>query len=114
MPQRHPKDQQTTPLTAAPCPLAWRTRPACVTRVHLTPAPVHNTACCLPACLVSSAAAAGAGTKSAVEGVKGVGEGVKKAGETVANVGKSAAGFANPAVGVFAAAGFGSLLLLAL
>lgn len=78
-----------------------------------TPAPVHNTACCLPACLVSSAAA-GTGTKSAVEGVKGVGEGVKKAGETVANVGKSAAGFTNPAVGVFAAAGFGSLLLLAL
>jgi uncharacterized protein YoxC len=53
------------------------------------------------------------GTKSAVDGVKGVGDGVKKAAETV--TGKtSAAGFANPAVGVFAAAGFGSLLLLAL
>jgi hypothetical protein len=55
------------------------------------------------------------GTKSAVEGVKGVGDGIKKAGESVANVTKrSAAGYASPAVGVFAAAGFGSLLLLAL
>lgn len=46
---------------------------------------------------------------------KGVGEGVKGAAEAIGNIGKkSAAGFAAPAAGVFAAAGFGTLLLLAL
>lgn len=59
------------------------------------------------------------GTKTAVSTVtnttKGVGEGVKGAAEAIGNIGKkSAAGFAAPAAGVFAAAGFGTLLLLAL
>jgi len=49
-----------------------------------------------------------AGTKSAVDGVKG-------AAEAVGNITKkSAAGYTAPAVSVFAAAGFGTLLLLAL
>jgi len=48
------------------------------------------------------------GTKSAVDGVKG-------AADAVGNIGKkSAAGYTAPAISVFAAAGFGSLLLLAL
>lgn len=66
--------------------------------------------------IASHAAAAAAGTKTAVDGVKGVGTSIKTAGESVANVTRksSAAGYASPAVGVFAAAGFGSLLLLAL
>jgi hypothetical protein len=62
----------------------------------------------LPADSSAAATQHTAGTKTAVDGVKGVGE-------TIANVGKkSGASFANPAVSVFAAAGFGSLLLLAL
>jgi len=59
------------------------------------------------------------GTKTAVNsvtnGTKGAIDGVKGAADAVGNIGKkSAAGYAAPAVSVFAAAGFGSLLLLAL
>jgi hypothetical protein len=49
-----------------------------------------------------------AGTKAAVDGVKNATDAIGSIGK------KSAAGYSAPAVGVFAAAGFGSLLLLAL
>jgi len=52
---------------------------------------------------------------SVTNGTKGAIDGVKGAADAVGNIGKkSAAGYAAPAVSVFAAAGFGSLLLLAL
>jgi hypothetical protein len=71
----------------------------------------RNCQLCLASALLSLA-----GTKTAVDGAKGVGGSIRNASETLANVGRpaSAAGYASPAVGVFVAAGFGSLLLLAL
>lgn len=48
------------------------------------------------------------GTKAAVDGVKGAADQIGSIGK------KSAAGYSAPTVGVFAAAGLGSLLLLAL
>lgn len=88
----------------------WHTCPAVLRMELRSVCPDHKQNLPLAAAVPAFCAAdIPAGTKTAVDGVK-------KAGETVANVGKksSAAGYANPAVGVFAAAGFGSLLLLAL
>ncbi len=74
---------------------------------------LYPTMCVEPHCPVPPCLPSAAGTKSAVDGVKKGAESIGNIGKNVTGA-KSAAGYHAPAVGVFAAAGFGSLLLLAL